>query len=209
MPTKHIDDKTASELDELYVRCVTLTQQPVKEVEVIRLAIQKGIGNITNNDILSEMSVKGSVWNAMANSVLNEITARWPEEGIDADNFRQLAAELSPTWNDHPGEKCQNSIRDVLKQTHLLGDTLEDRLFTSFDPLTDGPDLLSKKELEQKNLKFDDLLPSFQGKKISEQEQKHRDFLMLRALKKQGVNLLPDGTGDFVVEVNTPPTPNA
>src|SRR5476649_2747041 len=107
MPTKHIDDKTASELDELYVRCVTLTQQPVKEVEVIRLAIQKGIGNITNNDILSEMSVKGSVWNAMANSVLNEITARWPEEGIDADNFRQLAAELSPTWNDHPGEKCR------------------------------------------------------------------------------------------------------
>jgi hypothetical protein len=31
---------------------VTLTQQPVKEVEVLRLAILNGIGNITDNDIL-------------------------------------------------------------------------------------------------------------------------------------------------------------
>ncbi|QCK75681.1 hypothetical protein E4K08_02935 (plasmid) [Raoultella ornithinolytica] len=48
MPTKHIDDATAAQLDDLYVRCVTLTQQPVKEVEVLRLAIQTGIGNISD-----------------------------------------------------------------------------------------------------------------------------------------------------------------
>lgn len=61
MPTRHIDDNTAAQLDELYVRCVTLTQQPVKEVEVLRLAVQSGIGNITDNDILSSMTVKDTV----------------------------------------------------------------------------------------------------------------------------------------------------
>lgn len=62
MPTKHIDDATAAQLDDLYVRCVTLTQQPVKEVEVLRLAIQTGIGNITDNDILANLAVKDSAW---------------------------------------------------------------------------------------------------------------------------------------------------
>ncbi|ECE0486500.1 hypothetical protein KX75_20230 [Salmonella enterica subsp. enterica] len=62
MPTKHIDEATAALLDDLYVRCVTLTQQPVKEVEVLRLAIHTGIGNITDNQILASMTVKDSVW---------------------------------------------------------------------------------------------------------------------------------------------------
>ncbi|EBR4458226.1 hypothetical protein C2478_20245 [Salmonella enterica] len=62
MPTKHIDDATATQLNVLYVRCVTLAKQPVKEVEVLRLAIQTGIGNITDNDILSTLSVKDSDW---------------------------------------------------------------------------------------------------------------------------------------------------
>jgi hypothetical protein len=149
------------------------------------------------------MSVKGSVWQAMANSVLNEIKCQWPDEGIDAGYFRQLAAELSPTWNDHPDERCQNSISEVIKKTHFQGTPLEDRLFVSFNPLEDGPGLLSKKEIERKNLKFDEILPSLQGEKLSVQEKEHRDFLMLRALKKQGVSLVPDGSGDFVVRLTS------
>jgi hypothetical protein len=78
MPTKHIDDSTAAELEELYGRCVTLTQQPVKEVEVLRQAIYKGIRNIADDDILSAMSVKDTVW--------SEITAHWPAEGVSGHN---------------------------------------------------------------------------------------------------------------------------
>ena len=110
MPTKHIDDATAAQLDELYVRCVTLTQLPVKEVEVLRLAIHKGISNIDDDDILSAMSVKDTVWKNPAETVWNEITSSWPAEGIDAENFDQLAAEHSPTWCRYPSEKCKLSF---------------------------------------------------------------------------------------------------
>ncbi|EAA5259343.1 hypothetical protein DP804_23120 [Salmonella enterica subsp. enterica] len=75
MPTKHIDEATAALLDDLYVRCVTLTQQPVKEVEVLRLAIHTGIGNITDNQILASMTVKDSVWQRLAEQTWAELTA--------------------------------------------------------------------------------------------------------------------------------------
>ena len=87
MPTKHIDDATAAQLDDLYVRCVTLTQQPVKEVEVLRLAIQTGIGNISDNDILASMAVKATVWERLAGDVWTEVTKEWPAAGIHSKNL--------------------------------------------------------------------------------------------------------------------------
>ncbi|HAN6626532.1 TPA: hypothetical protein IF071_004934, partial [Escherichia coli] len=95
IPTKHIDDGTTAQLDDLYVRCVTLTQQPVKEVEVLRLAIQTGIGNITDNDILSTLSVKDSVWQRLAGQCWAEVSACWPEVAITGENFEPLATAHS------------------------------------------------------------------------------------------------------------------
>ncbi|MGF2402338.1 hypothetical protein ACQUTF_21160 [Enterobacter cloacae] len=87
MPTKHIDDATAAQLDNLYVRCVTLTQQPVKEVEVLRLA--------------------ETVW--------SELTRRWPEEAITPVRFESLAGEFSETWQQLPSGRCRSAIRERLE----------------------------------------------------------------------------------------------
>ncbi|EFR8872220.1 hypothetical protein H1Z24_001507 [Salmonella enterica] len=114
MPTKHIDDATAAQLDDLYVRCVTLTQQPVKEVEVLRLAIHTGIGNITDNHILSSMTVKESVWQRLADQTWTELTARWPKEAITTVSFEQMAGEHSDTWQQLTGAICRRAIRERL-----------------------------------------------------------------------------------------------
>lgn len=200
MPTKHIDDATAAQLDELYVRCVTLTQLPVKEVEVLRLAIHKGISNIDDDDILSAMSVKDTVWKNPAETVWNEITSSWPAEGIDAENFDQLAAEHSPTWCRYPSEKCKLSIRNVL-EGRFPESPMHERLFTYFDPRYDGPVSHTSAEIKKKTAAFKESLASYQGKKLSAVEEEHRNFLMLEALNKQAVILQPDGSGDFTITV--------
>ncbi|WP_406642784.1 hypothetical protein [Pectobacterium brasiliense] len=201
MPTKHIDDATAAELDDLYVRCVTLTQQPVKEVEVLRLAIQKGISNIAEDDILSAMSVKDSVWKILADTVWDQITTEWPDEGVDAENLDQLAEEYSRIWRQHPSEKCQKHIRQVLENDYFPELSLHDRLFTYDDIHISGRETYSESEMAKKTAAFDAALPSLQGKKFFEQQQEQRDFLLHSALNKQGVILQPDGSGDFTIQM--------
>ncbi|HCB0627807.1 TPA: hypothetical protein MYL59_004013 [Klebsiella variicola subsp. variicola] len=125
MPTKHIDDATAAQLDDLYVRCVTLTQQPVKEVEVLRLAIQTGIGNISDNDILASMAVKATVWERLAGDVWTEVTKEWPAAGIHSKNFNEMAERHSPLWKTFTSNVCRDAIRSVLKrdlENNLLND---------------------------------------------------------------------------------------
>lgn len=200
MPTKHIDDATALQLDDLYVRCVTLTQQPVKEVEVLRLAIQTGIGNITDNDILSAMSVKDSVWKALAETVWTEITKQWPAEGIDEDSFAQVAADHSLTWSQHPGEKFQTNIFKALNDGRIQERSLDERIFEYRDLSSDTfYSRLSKGEIAQKTAALKEAVASYKGKKLSEVEDEHRLFLMLQALNKQDISLQPEETGDFVV----------
>ncbi|WP_285143002.1 hypothetical protein [Serratia ureilytica] len=201
MPTKHIDDSTAAELDELYVRCVTLTQQPVKEVEVLRLAIYKGIRNIADDDILSTMSVKDTVWQGLADTVWIEITAHWPAEGIDDQSFSQVAAEHSSTWRAHPAEKCQTNIRKALDNGRIQERTLDERLFEYVDVTSDTTySRYSKAEIAQKMDEYKDAVAPLNGKKLSEvKEENQRNFLMLQTLNKQGVSLQPDGAGDFTI----------
>ena len=200
VPTKHIDDATSAQLDDLYVRCVTLTQQPVKEVEVLRLAIQTGIGNITDNDILSAMSVKDSVWKALAETVWSEMTKQWPAEGIDEDSFAQVAAEHSSTWRKHPGEKFQTNIVEALTDGRIQERSLNERIFEYRDIASDTfYSRLSKDEIAQKTAILKEAVTSYMGKKLSEVGDEQRLFLMLQALNKQGISLQPDETGDFVV----------
>jgi hypothetical protein len=200
MPTKHIDDSTAAELDELYVRCVTLTQQPVKEVEVLRLAIYKGIRNIADDDILSAMSVKDTVWQGLADTVWSEITAHWPAEGVDDQSFSQVAAEHSSTWRAHPAEKCQNNIRKALNNGRLQERTLDERLFEYVDMQSDEIYVrYDKDQIAQRTADLANAVMLLKGKKLSEAKEEQRDFLILQTLNKQGVSLQPDGAGDFTI----------
>ncbi|WP_300002272.1 hypothetical protein [uncultured Cedecea sp.] len=199
MPTKHIDDGTAAELDELYVRCVTLTQQPVKEVEVLRLAIQTGIGNITDNDILSSMSVKDSVWKRLAEKTWSEITACWPEDVIVAPSFERLAGEHSATWQSLSSKTCRVELIKRLREEHsgLLSET-ECQLFGyDYGGMTD--EQLQEKEAEdkQKDTEFRGGLPSLAGRMYSSLSEHEK--LLVRYYHKN-INFTPDGQGDFKIQ---------
>ncbi|MBU9809437.1 hypothetical protein J1785_06725 [Rahnella sp. SL6] len=198
MPTKHIDDATALQLDDLYVRCVTLTQQPVKEVEVLRLAIQTGIGNITDNDILSSMTVKDSVWQRLAEQTWAEVTAWWPESAITARRFETLATVHSATWQQYPAERCRTALRAQLSRQ------LRESIFCTTDQLFGMKDLgMSDEEIraaEERdahlNVEYLASLPALAGRlwsTLSEHEQ------VLACHYSDQIGFTPHGQGDFVV----------
>ncbi|HCW0180239.1 TPA: hypothetical protein OW286_003620 [Citrobacter freundii] len=204
MPTKHIDDSTAAELDELYVRCVTLTQQPVKEVEVLRLAIQKGIKNITDDDILGSMSVKNTVWKGLADMVWNEVSPCWPQDAITASNFDALAEAHSKTWQRFPSEFCRKALYAELIREHVQ---LSDPVFSTDDDLFPAADLGMTAEEEQalreerKRLNEEYLasLPALNGRVYS--ALSHHEKTLAQHYTKR-VSFEPDGNGDFTVLIN-------
>ncbi|WP_426768804.1 hypothetical protein [Erwinia aphidicola] len=204
MPTKHIDDGTAAELDELYVRCVTLTQQPVKEVEVLRLAIQKGIKNIADDDILASMAVKKTVWKGLAEMVWNEVIVCWPQDAIPENNFCELAQVHSPTWQRFPSESCRKALFDELHREHI---ELHDPMFTTASVLFPATDFSMTAEEEQaareenKRLSTEYVasLPALDGRLYSALSS-HEKALAQHYTKQVGFK--PDGNGDFVVKVN-------
>lgn len=201
MPTKHIDDATAAQLDELYVRCVTLTQQPVKEVEVLRLAIQKGIHNIADDNILASLSVKDSVWERLAEQIWAEVIKWWPEVAISSGKFEQLAAEHSPTWEQYPSDNCRQAVRDKLshKLKYPIVDA-RDVLFDLEDLAINGEEIRNQIEREkQQDTDYQAVLPTLNGRKfatLSLHEQ------ALARHYEDRVSFTPDGVGDFTVLVN-------
>ncbi|OWY74510.1 hypothetical protein [Pantoea sp. AMG 501] len=200
MPTKHIDDRTAAELDELYVRCVTLTQQPVKEVEVLRLAVQKGISNIADDDILAAMSVKDSVWKALAAKVWKDVTAWWPEEAIFGERFEKLAAEHSETWQQLPSENCRAALRGQ------LGDRVKEPMYGTYSELfydedfdtTDEDKKSPEARDRQRDADYRAALPLLHGRLYSALNDHEK--LLARHYDRL-VSFTPDGQGDFVVQV--------
>ncbi|EGH3123351.1 hypothetical protein J9R05_004759 [Salmonella enterica] len=204
MPTKHIDDRTAAELDELYVRCVTLTQQPVKEVEVLRLAIQKGINNIADDDILASMSVKNTVWKGLADMVWNEVTPFWPLDAITGSNFEALAQAHSQTWQRFPSESCRKALHAELIREHIQ---LSDSMFTTADSLfpmedfgmSDEEERAAREERKRLNGEYVASLPALDGRLYSELTS-HEKTLTHHYTKR--VSFEPDGNGDFRVLVN-------
>ena len=198
MPTKHIDDATAAQLDDLYVRCVTLTQQPVKEVEVLRLAIHTGIGNITDNDILSSMAVKDSVWQRLAEQAWAEVTAWWPESAITAQRFETLATEHSLIWQQYPAERCRTALRAQLsRQLHEPMFGTADQLFGMQDVGMSDEEIRAAAERDAKlDVEYKASLPKLAGRlwsTLSEHEQ------VLARHYSDKIGFKPNGQGEFEV----------
>lgn len=201
MPTKHIDDATAAQLDDLYVRCVTLTQQPVKEVEVLRLAIQKGIHNITDDAILATLSVRDSVWLRLAEQTWAELTARWPQEAVTTVRFEQLAGELSATWQQLTSEICRRAIRERLESR--LAEPL--RLFSLTDEEAGDEDIRAAAERDTaREVEYRVALPALQDRQFSTLSQHEK---ALTQLYSDRVSFTPDGAGDYVVSLTEPVPP--
>lgn len=200
MPTKHIDDATAAQLDDLYVRCVTLTQQPVKEVEVLRLAIQTGIGNITDNDILSTLSVKDTVWKRLAEQCWSEVATCWPEDAIGAFGFEKLACEYSETWQQLAGERCHTAMTEQLKNqlfSPIFSTT--QRLFTANEFEMSEEEYRAAKEHDaQLDVQYRENLSALAGRLYSTLDD-HEKILVKHY--RRMVSFTPEGNGDFVVQL--------
>jgi hypothetical protein len=195
MPTKHIDDATAAQLYDLNVRCVTLTQQPVKEVEVLRLALMKGIVNITDDDILATLSVKDSVWQRLAETIWTELTQRWPEEAITTVHCETLAGEFSETWQQLPSGRCSSAIREKLESRvseplSLFNLTEED---ATDEDIRDAAERDTVREVEYRAA-----LPALHNRQFSTLSQHEKALVQLYSDR---VSFTPDGAGDIVVSV--------
>lgn len=204
MPTKHIDESTAAELDELYVQCVTLTQQPVKEVEVLRLAIQKGIRNITDDDILSAMSAKDAVWKGLAEMVWDEVIACCPLGAIPESNFDALAEAHSNTWQRFPSDHCRNALYAWLQREHIqLHDPMKTTDEILFPQIKSGMTADEKQAAQEERKRLDGeyvaSLPALDGKLYSVLSSHELD---LTHHYRKRVSFEPVGNGDFVVRVS-------
>lgn len=54
MPTIHISKEMNDKIDELFVRLVTESQLKIKRSIVVELAFEKGVNNVTIEDVLSK-----------------------------------------------------------------------------------------------------------------------------------------------------------
>lgn len=198
MPTKHIDDATAAQLDDLYVRCVTLTQQPVKEVEVLRLAIQTGIGNISDNDILASMAVKATVWERLAGDVWTEVTKEWPAAGIHSKNFNEMAERHSPLWKTLPATsagmlsvRCLNGIWRIICSM----------IFWLVRSLHGGREGAGRKGKESKDKEYRKSLHFLDGRLYSSLSEQEQNIAVYYSEHGSFVSFTPDGKDDFQVQV--------
>lgn len=59
MPTKHIDEKTWRLVEKEMVKAVTKTQKPLRETEILKLLILKGIKEIEIEDVEKYIKERG------------------------------------------------------------------------------------------------------------------------------------------------------
>ena len=52
MPTKHIDDVTWRKVEKEHVKAVVATQKSLKDTEILKILINKGLETIEENDYL-------------------------------------------------------------------------------------------------------------------------------------------------------------
>ena len=52
MPTKHIDNVTWRKIEKETVRAVTASQAPIKDTEILKLLINKGIEEVKESDYM-------------------------------------------------------------------------------------------------------------------------------------------------------------
>ena len=60
MPTKHIDDLTWKKVQEEHVKDVVLTKMSIKDTEILKILIKKGLDNITDDDYINFANKKES-----------------------------------------------------------------------------------------------------------------------------------------------------
>tara|TARA_R110000772_G_C13306052_1_gene439356 strand:- start:452 stop:628 length:177 start_codon:yes stop_codon:yes gene_type:complete len=58
MPTKHIDDVTWRKVEKEHVKAVVATQKSLKDTEILRILINKGLESITQDDYLELVKKK-------------------------------------------------------------------------------------------------------------------------------------------------------
>lgn len=58
MPTKHIDDVTWRKVEKEHVKAVIATQKSLKDTEILRILINKGLESITQDDYLELVKKK-------------------------------------------------------------------------------------------------------------------------------------------------------
>lgn len=59
MPTKHIDEPTWRKIEKQLVKAVTVTKRGFKDAEILKIIINKGIENISEDDYLEYIKKKG------------------------------------------------------------------------------------------------------------------------------------------------------
>ena len=58
MPTKHIDDVTWRKVEKEHVKAVIATQKSLKDTEILKMLINKGLESITEDDYSSLIKKK-------------------------------------------------------------------------------------------------------------------------------------------------------
>lgn len=58
MPTKHIDEPTWRKIEKQLVKAVTVTKRGFKDAEILKIIINKGIQNISEEDYLEYIKNK-------------------------------------------------------------------------------------------------------------------------------------------------------
>lgn len=59
MPTKHIDEATWRKVEKETVNAVTTTRAALKDTEVLKILILKGLENVTKEDYAEFLKIKG------------------------------------------------------------------------------------------------------------------------------------------------------
>lgn len=198
MPKKYIDDVSSAQLDELYVRCVTLTQNPVKEVEVLRLAIMKGVPKISDDDILKTLSVNKCVWQRLAEQTWTELMACLPKDDITMERFDVLAGEYSDTWQKFTAPACRTAIRELLKprlqEPFVHGSSDKDGF-----RMSEGNNCDVVESDEDLDYICNQKLMALQGSLYSELSTQEKDLIHSY---RDRARFVPDGKGDYLVEVH-------
>ena len=61
MPSKQIDEKTWDKVKDQFVRAVILTKTSLKETDILKLLINKGVESIKDEDYIKYVSDKNQI----------------------------------------------------------------------------------------------------------------------------------------------------
>ena len=62
MQTKHIDYIKLKKVQEEHVKAVVLTKMSIKDTEILKILIKKGLDNVTDDDYINFANKKESKW---------------------------------------------------------------------------------------------------------------------------------------------------